>query len=110
VRRGSGRSNIYPLAEIERIKEARAAVAAGTPIPERFVNRDGACRMFGVTRHVWKHWIRQGKVSFGQVVGSPEGGKRKLYAVEDLHRLKEALFGEHKVYKGADQYWHVPAG
>jgi hypothetical protein len=106
---GGGRCNIYPAAEIERIRAARAA-AAEPQIPEGFVDRDGACRIFGLSRAGWKNWIRQGKVRFGQVISSPVGGKQKLYAIEDLQRLKEELFGEGKLYKGADQQWRVPAG
>src|SRR4051812_35696650 len=86
-RPGGGRCNIYPAAEIERIRAERAARAAGPQIPDGYVDRDGACRMFGVTRHVWKHWIREGKIRFGQVIASPVGGRQKLYAVEDLRRL-----------------------
>ena len=84
------------------------AAAAEPRIPEGFVDRDGACRMFGVTRHVWKTWIGQGKVRFGQIIASPVGGKQKLYAIEDLRRLKEQLFGDDKLYKGADGHYHVP--
>jgi hypothetical protein len=65
--------------------------------------------MFGVTRHVWKTWIRQGKVRFGQIIWSPTGGKQKLYAVADLERLREELFGDDKLFKGADGHYHVPA-
>src|SRR5688572_8132484 len=62
-----GRCNIYPVAEIERITAARAEAAEPT-IPEGFVDRDGACRMFGLSRAGWKNWIRQGKVRFGQII------------------------------------------
>jgi hypothetical protein len=104
-----GRGNIYRLDQIQRIVEARAA-AAQPKIPEGFVDREGACRMFGITRHVWKRWIDQGKIRFGQVIPSSVGGKKKLYAIEDLKRLKEELFGEDKLYKrGTDGTYHVPA-
>jgi hypothetical protein len=102
-----GRCNIYPVAEIERTRQARAAAEA--LIPEGFVDRDGACRMFDVTRCVWKQWIRQGKVRFGQIVSSPRGGKKRLYAIEDLERLRDELFGEDKLFKGSDGIYHVPA-
>lgn len=107
---GGGRSNIYPLAEIERIRQAQAAAAdKGLAIPPGFVDRDGACRIFGVTRCVWKRFIREGKVPFGRMVSSSLGGKQKIYSIEDIHRLKEELFGADKLYKSADGHYHVPA-
>jgi hypothetical protein len=104
-----GRCNIYPIDQIQRIIEARAA-AAGPQIPQGFVDRDGACRIMGVSRSVWKNWTRQGKVRLGQIIPSPSGGRQKIYAIADLKRLKDELFGADKLYKGADQHWRVPAG
>jgi hypothetical protein len=103
-----GRCNIYPIDQIERIKAAQAA-AAQREIPEGFVDKDGACRMFGVTRLVWKNWIRQGKIRFGERSFTHGAGRRKLYTIEDLHRLREELFGDDKLYKTADGHYHVPA-
>jgi hypothetical protein len=105
---GGGRCNIYPLAEVERIAAERAA-AATPQIPDGFVDKDGACRMFGIHRSVWKNWVRQGKVRIGRIIPSPVGGRQKLYAIADLERLREELFGEDKLYKGADGHYHVPA-
>ena len=106
---GGGRCGIYPIAEIERIAAAQAAAAVRPELPPGFVDKDGACRMFGVTRYVWKHWINQGKVGFGEVSPSRFGGRQTLYKVEDLERLREELFGEDKLYKGAGGHYHVPA-
>lgn len=91
------------------IIEARTT-AARPKVPDGFVDRDEACRMFGVTRHVWKRWIREGKVPFGTIISSPTGGKQKIYSLEDLRGLKNDLFGADKLYKGADGVYHVPAG
>jgi transposase len=106
---GGGRCAIYPLAEIERVQRARAE-ASEVKLPDGYVDRDGACKMFGLSPAGWKNWIRDGKVRFGTTFQSPTGGKRKMYAVEDLNRLREKLFGKDKLYKGRDQTWHVPAG
>jgi hypothetical protein len=106
---GGGRCNIYSVEGIERIIKERDATARPV-IPEGFVDKDGACAFFGVTRVVWKHWVRQGKVRCGHIISSPIGGKIKLYAIADLERLREELFGEDKLYKSADNQWHVPAG
>jgi hypothetical protein len=106
---GGGRCNIYPAEAIDRIVAEREA-SAQRDIPEGFVDKDGACAMFGVTRQVWKTWIRQGKIGFGQIIFTPSGHRYRVYAVADLERLREELFGEDKLYKSADNQWHVPPG
>jgi hypothetical protein len=106
-----GRCNVYSVEGIQRIIADREA-SSRLVIPEGFVDVDGACRMFGVARGGWKTWIRVGKVSIkGTLVPSPVGGKQKLYAIADLERMKEELFGEDKLYKdGKTGVYHVPAG
>src|SRR5690242_4208436 len=42
-----GRCNIYPVQLIERIQQAQTEWAK-RQIPEGFVDKDGACRMFGI--------------------------------------------------------------
>ena len=57
--------------------------------------------MFGVTRRVWKNWIRQGKVRFGQI--DPVAGRaagRSSTRSRTWSGCKEELFGEDKLYKG----------
>jgi hypothetical protein len=106
-----GRCNIYPLEQVRRIQAAQAEAAAARPqIPEGFVDKEGACRFFGITLHTWKKWIREGKVRCGRIIPSPIGQRLSIYAVEDLERLKDELFGEDKLYKRADNLYHVPAG
>ena len=104
-----GTISLYPVEVIEKIKAAQAADAAPEPIPEGFVDKDGACEFFGIERHTWKKWINDGRVPCGQIVPSRFGGKRTLYALEDLHRLKAELFDESRVFKKNDQTWNVPA-
>jgi hypothetical protein len=108
-----GRANLYPVEVIERIIAARdeadrAKAAAAAHLPEGLVDRAGACRFFGVSRYVWKHWIHEGKVTCGRLEHSPRGGRRVLYAIGDLERLREDLFGEDKLFKKADGLYHVP--
>lgn len=76
--------------------------------PSVKITREEACRMFGVNMCVWKNWVRQGRVHCGQWENSP-GAKRKVYAVEDLRRLREEMFGEDKLYKDSKGHYHVPA-
>jgi hypothetical protein len=104
-----GRCNIYSLDAIERVIAAREA-ASVPAIPDGFVDKRGACEFFGITRFVWKTWTRQGKVRCGVTIPAYKGARRTIYRVEDLHRLKQELFGEDKVYKAADNLWHIPSG
>jgi hypothetical protein len=93
-----GRCYIYPLDEIQRIIAERDA-AAQPPIPQGFVDKDGACAFFGVTWFVWKQWIRGGKVRCGKrISGKFPGGKRTVYAIADLERLREELLADGKWY------------
>jgi hypothetical protein len=110
-----GRCNIYPAEAIEQIIAARDEADRQTAeaiahVPKGFVDRDGACRFFGVPRYTWKKWVSEGKVTCGRHEDSPRGGRRVLYAVVDLERLKAGLFGEDKLYKRSDGLFHVPAG
>jgi transposase len=74
-------------------------------------DRDAACRFFGVNLCVWKNWVRQGKVTGGRMVPSScGGGKRKVYTLTELERMREELFGEDKLYKSSEGPYHVPEG
>jgi hypothetical protein len=104
-----GRCNIYSVAGIEGIVEAQAEWAK-RQVPEGFVDKDGACRMFGIEVYTWKKWINEGKVRFGVRLPGPRHARVTVYPVEAIERLRDELFGEDKIYKGANQQWHVPAG
>ncbi|MCI0676359.1 MAG: hypothetical protein L0Y42_11375, partial [Phycisphaerales bacterium] len=78
--------------------------------PPGMVDRDEACRMFGVSRFVWKRWVREGKVPCGKRIPSSIGGQRTVYAIEDLERMREELFGDDKLYKDSKNQYHVPPG
>lgn len=101
---------LYPLEVIERIKAAQAADALPKPLPDGFVDMAGAAAFFGLTVFGWKNWIAQRKVRFGQRAPSGYGGKRTLYAIEDLHRLKAQLYDDARVHKKRGGAWHVPDG
>jgi predicted site-specific integrase-resolvase len=104
------RSKIYPRAEVERLRDQMTA-ADEAPIPEGFVDRDTACRMFGVCRVSLRNWERAGKVHCGRM--ARRGSKNrpyKIYAVEELRRLVDALRGEDATYIASDGSLHVPEG
>jgi hypothetical protein len=104
------RCKVYPLAELERV---RAEMAASRPrLPDGFVDVDGACRMFGVSKAAWVIWKRKGKVPRGRWGRSPTNKPCRIYAVEDLRRAMDRLRGPERVYReggGSGQY-HIPPG
>ncbi len=67
--------------------------AAG--LPAGMVDRDGVCRRFGISRHVWKLWVKKGFVEGGRwvtVPGQRRGlARRKMYSEPELERLQERL-------------------
>ncbi len=108
-----GRCNIYPLAEVERLAAAKAAAESEPPvpdIPDGFVDREGACRIFGVTARQWGHWITDGRVTCGVTVFSRRGGRASIYPIEALKKLREDLYARDKLYNYARGNFHVPAG
>jgi hypothetical protein len=111
---GGGRCKIYPIEEVERLKVSQAQQdAAGPEIPQGFVGRDEARRLFGVTARQWKHWITRGEVSCGMIVqkrGRGCGGRCTIYPVEALKKLREQLFSRDVLYNYAKGNYLVPAG
>jgi predicted site-specific integrase-resolvase len=111
ARRPKGRCKIYPAPEVERVRREREAErTAGPAIPEGFVDRAGACRILGITERAFKHWITDGKLTFGVHVGSRVGGRRAVYPVGRLNELRAELLGRDKLFKGGAGTFDVPAG
>jgi hypothetical protein len=67
--------------------------AAPPPFPPPgFIDRRGACRMFGIGFNAWKQWERTGRVRCGRWVPQPlhkRGGKCRIYPIDELNRLLE---------------------
>lgn len=103
-----GRVAIYPVVEIDRIIAERDA-SKRFDCPEGYVDKDGACAMFGVSHFVWKNWIRQKKVRCGTQTQATVGGRRTIYRVQDLERLRDELFGDDVLHKKRDGTYHVPS-
>jgi transposase len=91
---GSGRLRLYARDEIERlaqmIRERRQRRATGE-LPEGYVGRDAAAKMFGISPLTWKLWVRQRKVPAGKIISDLRGGRRSVYTLEELHRIREAM-------------------
>jgi hypothetical protein len=90
---------------------ARAADAAAEPeLPRGFVDRDGARKIFGVTRRQWKRWVNQGTVRCGIIVPSRVGGRCYIFPIDQLLKLREELFARDTLYNNGGGNYHVPAG
>jgi hypothetical protein len=113
-----GQCNIYLRAGVERARQARAdalaaraaADARGPEIPDGFVDRDGARRIFGVTVRQWKHWITDGKVTCGVIIPKRLGGKCSVYSIEALKKLREQLYARDVLYNYARDNYVTPTG
>lgn len=108
---GGKRAKIYPTAKVERLREKLDAErAARSAPPEGFVDIDGASAMFGVSRMAWVIWVRQRKVPRGQWQLAFPKGRRRIWSIAELKRLREALRGEDKVFRlgGRSGRYHIP--
>lgn len=65
--------------------------------------------MLGITRAVWKRWLKKAGLQIGISIICPTGWK-KIYTVEELEQLKASLFSPDKVYKDSQGQYHVPPG
>ncbi|MGB7160757.1 MAG: helix-turn-helix domain-containing protein [Tepidisphaeraceae bacterium] len=110
---GAKRRKVYPLAGLRR--EMEAMEAARPKLPEGYVDVDGACAMFGVTKAAWIIWQREGKAPRGEWGRSTTNKPCRIYAVDELIRLKDEMRGADKVFReggsgdGRGEY-HIPEG
>src|SRR5947199_10484323 len=78
------------VSELARPGDASAAADAFPP--EGFVDRRGACALFGVSSRTWLAWQRDGRVTCGRLHPRPgDGHCVKLYPVAELERLRAEL-------------------
>src|SRR5687767_4833548 len=87
---GRGWCKIYPVAELERLKAEMDAERGR--LPEGFVRREEAARIFNLSVGGWKKWRHMGRVTGGRMVSLP--GQRslvKVYPLDGLLRLREEL-------------------
>jgi predicted site-specific integrase-resolvase len=70
--------------------------------PAGFADRHGAAAMFGISWETWKQWTIDGKVTCaGHWATAPGGGRRRVYAVADLERLREQMRAAGTIYVGS---------
>ena len=91
---GGGRCNLYPVELVERIVAEREA-ASRAVVPDGFVDGDRAAEMLGVARQTWNGWLSNGTIQIEspQCRARSNNGRRKLYAVGDVERLRRGTAG-----------------
>jgi hypothetical protein len=105
---GGERVKIYPIAELERVREQMAA--SRPTLPEGYVDWDTARRMFGVCEHVWWRWERAGKIRCAQWGRTPNNNWRKIYPLKELQQLLETRRGATQAYTESTKELHFPEG
>ena len=82
---------LYAVEDVRRLMEEMRGAdkvyreASGQyRIPDGFVRRRDACRMFGVDPNTWSRWEREGLITCGRRCG---GGRINVYPKEELQRL-----------------------
>jgi hypothetical protein len=95
----------FPDAEEAARMRALAAEEEAAPLPPfpppGWIDRRGACRMFGVSFKAWEHWERTGRVRCGRWAPQPlekRGGKCRIYPIDELNRLLEEFSNVGKPY------------
>src|SRR4051794_16490028 len=72
--------------------------------PEGWLDRDGACRMFGVASTTWLRWQREGRVTCARRFRRPgDGHTCVLYPIGALERLREEIERAGKPYPDPDR-------
>ncbi|HYE19058.1 MAG TPA: AP2 domain-containing protein, partial [Tepidisphaeraceae bacterium] len=74
-------------------------------VPDGFVDGDQAARMLGVAPGTWRGWRSGGTIEIESIAMAGPGslGRRKLYAVGDVERVREKLRAAGKLFIGPDE-------
>ncbi len=106
------RRKVYPVADLEREREAMAVARADrSKLPEGFVDQEGACRILGVAHVSLNKWQREGKVDFARWGRSGTYKPCRIYALDDLDRFM-ARMRETEAFRDREKprEYHVPPG
>jgi hypothetical protein len=101
---GGGRCNLYPAEVVERIAAEREA-ASRAVVPDGFVDGDQAAKMLGVARGTWNGWLSDGTIQIesASMPGASNNGRRKVYAVGDVERLRADMRAAGKLFIAPDE-------
>jgi hypothetical protein len=107
------RCKIYARAEVERVRARMAEETASRVVPPPgFIDVDGVCEMFGITRAAWTVWKRQGKAPRGRKWRSATATYCRIYSLEEVRLVIETHRGPDKVFRqpGGTGLYHIPEG
>ena len=93
----TGRSRIYPIEVIERLKGQMPDIQPD--VPEGFVDQNEAARILGVTVGTLGIWRRSGRIDFERWGRSRTNKPCRMYAIEDLRRLMERMQAPDQAYR-----------
>lgn len=101
---GGGRCNLYPVELVDRIVAEREA-AKQAVVPDGFVDGDGAAAILGIARGTWNIWVTDGTVQIAHTTmsGLTNHGRRKLYAIADVHRVRDERRAAGKLFVSANE-------
>jgi hypothetical protein len=93
---GGGPAKIYAVADLERASAELAAEDAAAEVPpEGFVDRQGAMTFFGDIHYLTLgNWMRQGRVRATWLELPGKRGRRQLFAIAELERVRDAMAAE----------------
>jgi predicted site-specific integrase-resolvase len=107
----SARTKIYPIANVEQVRDEIRAAAANFPPPGWLTMREAAKRA-NVSVLVWKCWLMEGRVERWQWASRPTMARCKLFAVEDVERVVAEQGRDHDFLLEPDGHggWRLPDG
>jgi predicted site-specific integrase-resolvase len=107
----SARTKIYPIADVERVREEIRAAAENFP-PPGWLTLAGAARRANVSVDVWKRWLAEGRVERWQWASRPTMARCKLFPVEEVERVIAERGRDHDFLLEPDGAggWRLPAG
>jgi predicted site-specific integrase-resolvase len=93
----SARTKIYPVAEIERLREEIRKAAENFP-PAGWVEMKEAARLASVSVEVWKRWLMDGRVENWRWARRPTMARCKLFSVAEIERIVAELGRDHAFF------------
>jgi predicted site-specific integrase-resolvase len=109
---GTGaRTKIYPISDVERVREEIRAAAENFP-PPGWLTLAGAARRANVSVAVWQRWLAEGRVERWQWASRPTMARCKLFPVEEVERVIAERGRDHDFLLEPDGAgrWRLPDG